>query len=75
MKKIRVFIMLLFCGLLFLMSLQKNTNVKYEEPNWNEGYCELDGGRLNYVSVGSKYHYKCEICGKEYLFDKIMSRK
>lgn len=75
MKKIRVFIIVLLLVFLFLICLKKDKTIQYEEPNWNNGYCELDGGRLDYISVNSKYHYKCEICGKDYKFDRVMSRK
>ena len=75
MKKISALIIVLFCGFLFLVCLKKDTTLQYEEPNWNHGYCELDGGRLDYISVSSRYHYKCEICGKDYSFNRVMSRK
>lgn len=76
MKKIlRSLILILFVLLLFRISLTYKETLIKETFNWNNGYCELDGGRLNYISVGSRYRYKCEICGKEYLFDKVMSRK
>ena len=78
MKKIviRLIIILIFIFFLFITCHQSvKSKAPLENDNWNHGYCELDGGRLNYVSVASKYHYKCEICGKEYRFDKVMSRK
>ncbi len=72
----RLIIVFIFIFFLFIICFQPvNSKTPIEKFNWNRGYCELDGGRLNYVSVGSKYHYKCEICGKEYRFDKVMPRK
>lgn len=69
MKKIRVLIVFLF--LLFLLVNCKKLEQENEEiyHEWNGGKCVNDGGRLNYVSTGSKYHYRCEICDKEYVFE------
>lgn len=74
-KKINLLIIILF--LLFLLTFCKSSDcvANEKQSNWNNGYCELDGGRLIFDSVGSKYHYKCEICGKDYTFDKVMSYK
>lgn len=70
MRKFRTIIVLMF--VLFLLvncrKTEKETEPYYE---WNGGRCVEDGGRLNYISVGSKYHYRCEICGKEYVFGGI----
>lgn len=46
-----------------------------QEDNWNNGKCELDGGRLHYVGTSNKEIYECELCGKKYKFNKIMSYK
>ena len=45
------------------------------ENEWNNGYCIECGGGLNYKCTGGKEHYKCEICGKEYIFDRLQVRK
>lgn len=77
MKKslIRLFIIFIFILFLFVICSWPVNQTSIEKFNWNNGYCELDGGRLDYISVSSKYHYKCEICGKDYKFDRVMSRK
>lgn len=71
----RLIVIFLFILFLFIICSRPMKSVSSENFNWNNGYCELDGGRLDYISVSSKYHYKCEICGKEYRFDKVMPRK
>ena len=70
MKKVRVFLILLFIAFLFLFSKteKQKEKIHYE---WNGGYCIEDGGRLNYISTGSKTHYQCDICGKEYTFEGV----
>lgn len=75
MKKIRVAIIAIFLLILLAACKDIKEDVEVEHYNWNNGYCELDGGRLVYDTVGSKYHYKCEKCGKEYIFDGVMSHK
>ena len=71
MKKIRLTIIVLFMGFLLVCCESTNEEIEPEHFNWNGGYCELDGGRLSYLKTGSKEHYKCEICGKEYVFDEV----
>lgn len=73
MKTIRVVIILLFGLAIFIGAYPFNNKPEYHsiDYSWNGGYCECDGGRLDFVSVGSKYHYKCNICGKEYIFDSV----
>ena len=76
MKKARVIIIIIFILFLSIISISeylKHNNVikpqvQYE---WNNGHCSIDGGRLQYIGTGSKYHYKCEICGKEYTFEGV----
>lgn len=75
MKKLRIALLILFLIMLFLIAV-KSRPIEHEEEiqyNWNNGYCEVDGGRLRYIKVGSKYHYECELCGREYIFDSVMS--
>ncbi len=73
MKKINIILLIIFILFLFFNCDYYPKSIKEEEFNWNNGYCELDNGRLRYDSVGSKYHYKCEICGKDYTFNRAMS--
>lgn len=75
MKKIRIITIILFICFLFLFSKKTDIRITKQHYNWNNGYCEIDGGRLNYKSVGSKYHYECEICHKDYTFDSVMTRR
>ena len=75
MKKIRLIIIIIFLVFLLVNVNSSHKEKETELYNWNNGYCELDGGRLNFVSVGSKYHYECEICHKEYIFDEIQIYK
>ena len=42
---------------------------------WNNGICVECGGQLIYHGTGSKEHYVCEKCQKEYTFDELMVRK
>lgn len=49
---------------------QNDVNAEYND--WNGGYCKDDGSRLEYIEAGSKYHYRCSTCGKEYTFSKLM---
>ena len=77
-KKISLVLVIIFIAFLFVFC--KDTDkisqpLQYEEDNWNNGYCIEDGGRLNYKSVGTMYHYECEICHKEYRFKQVMSHK
>ena len=74
-KTILIIFILLITSILFFMDYNiKNDNniVINEEYEWNGGHCIEDGGKLKYVKTGSKNHYVCEICDKEYVFDKIM---
>ena len=60
--------------MLFLLIFSDNkiyTKNEIETDDWNNGYCIEDGGRLSYVSTGSLVRYKCEICGKEYVFKGV----
>lgn len=53
-----------------LVACGNTTPPKQEVYKWNGGYCVEDNGRLEYVDVGSKYHYRCSICGKDYTFNE-----
>lgn len=67
-------IILLVMLSLLLVGCEPNDN-KSSEYEWNNGICSVCGGELRYSRTGSKEHYICETCGKEYTFDRIMSRK
>ena len=73
MKKLRVLFIFIFIIFLLLNcttnTLRKETGKKTYE--WNGGHCSIDGGRLDYEKTGDKVFYRCEICGKEYLFEGV----
>ena len=80
-KNIEILLILILTTFLFIASVNwqnilfpshSKSNNSY---HWNNGHCEIDGGRLDYVGTGNKEHYRCEICGKEYTFDQVMSYK
>ena len=59
-----------------LTSCQSNKNISVNNTyDWNNGKCLECNGELIYDRTGSKEHYICSECGKEYTFDKIMSKK
>lgn len=68
-------VLLVMIGSIIFASCVKSSPPKQKKYNWNNGYCEICGGRLDYSGTGNKEHYICEICGKEYTFDGVMSRK
>lgn len=75
-KIFQISIIIIFILLLFISNLKFDKTISTQENDvWNHGHCSLDGGRLNYIGSGSKEHYKCEICGKEYTFDRVMTYK
>jgi hypothetical protein len=53
----------------------KSDESESSDHQWNNGICLECGGELKYSRTGNKEHYVCESCGKEYVFDKIMSKK
>ena len=69
MKK---YILIVLVALILISCGSKSTTVSYD---WNNGHCSECGGELKYSGTGSKEHYTCEECGKEYTFDKVMSKK
>ena len=42
-----------------------------QQDNWNGGYCEDDGSRLNFIQTDNMYRYQCPVCGKQYSFKSI----
>lgn len=51
------------------------TNATNKSYDWNGGHCSECGGVLMYESTGSKNHYICNSCGKEYTFDKVEKKE
>ena len=72
MKQLKWLILVIFVALA-LVSCKHSSNT--QTYDWNNGYCSECGGELIYKATGSKEHYICENCGKEYTFDKVMSKK
>lgn len=70
--KIILLVMLLI--LLVACGPVKN-ELKEKRYDWNGGTCSECGGELKYSGTGNKEHYICEKCGKEYTFNKVMSKK
>ena len=68
-------IILLVMLSLLLVGCEPNKNQTTDESEWNNGICSDCGGELRYTKTGSKEHYICEKCGKEYTFDRVMSRR
>lgn len=48
-------------------------NIK--EYDWNNGRCIYDNTKLEYLKTGSKEHYVCPTCKREFRFDSIGSYK
>ena len=67
--------LLVLAALLVFSSCGETVTTETKVYDWNNGRCSYCGGTLVWDSTGSKEHYKCEICGKEYTFDKVMSKK
>ena len=61
--------------LLVFSSCGSTVTTETEEYSWNNGHCSYCNGYLEWSSTGKKEHYICEQCGKEYTFDKVMSKK
>ena len=74
-KEMRPKLYLLLLVSLLLVSCGKHVAIEEPKYEWNNGYCSECHGRLDYDKTGSKEHYICERCGKEYTFDKIMIRE
>lgn len=53
---------------------ETNTIVTSED-DWNNGLCKYDNTKLEYSKTGSKEHYICPTCGKEYVFNSVKSYK
>ena len=69
-------IILLVMIIISLVACKPDTNKPEEkEYDWNNGVCSECGGELIYSATGNKEHYICEKCGKEYTFNKVMSKK
>ena len=74
-KKLYRVIILCFFILIIFISCSSVSKYQSDSVDWNNGYCLEDNGRLNYIGTGGKIHYQCEICGKEYTFDRVNSYK
>lgn len=74
MKKYKLLLIFILCAGTLVTC---GTKVAPPAPQyeWNDGYCSDCGGELIWDSVGSKNHYICNKCGKEYSFDKVMNKK
>ena len=66
----RIIVMIIVITLLTACGRQ----VQEEHFEWNNGKCSECGGELIWQGTGSKEHYKCKRCGKEYRFDKVMDK-
>ncbi len=76
MNKKKIQMIIIICLMLLLLFFSRTKNIKQnpiEKDSWNGGHCSIDGGRLHYVGSNNKEHYRCEICNKDYAFDKVMS--
>lgn len=73
--KMRHELYLLAILIVMLLAACKPETNNYETYDWNGGYCDECGGHLIYDRTGSKEHYICEKCGKEFTFDKVMNKK
>lgn len=75
MKKYKFLLILILCaGMLVTCGRSKLENPQPPQDDWNDGYCSDCGGELIWDSVGSRNHYVCNKCGKEYSFDKVMDK-
>ena len=59
--------------LLVLLAGCKSEAAVQQDYTWNDGYCEC-GGELIWQGTSSKEHYKCNKCGREYTFDRVMMK-
>lgn len=67
-------LLIIFIALVFSF-FNDTATTETKDYDWNNGQCSYCGGTLIWDSTGSKEHYICKICGKEYTFDKVMSKK
>ncbi len=68
-------ILLVLAALLVFSSCGVTEPTETKTYNWNNGRCEECNGELIWDSSGSKEHYICKRCGKEYTFDGVYSKK
>lgn len=69
-KRIAIYLLML-SNIFIFISCKKNCQENIDVDEWNGGYCIEDNGRLDYIGTGHKVHYKCNRCGKEYVFDEV----
>jgi len=68
-----IFIIIFMFGIKLLEKREQFNVINDKSIEWNSGYCVDDGTRLIYESCGSKYHYSCPKCNKEFVFDEIQT--